>query len=68
MPFKSKSQMRYMFARNPKLAEEFAAAHKKAGKSFKTLPEKIKKKKKRKKRNRRIGPVDEVIKRGSYDT
>jgi hypothetical protein len=41
MPFKSKAQQRYMFARRPKLAKEFATETK----SFKKLPEKVKTKK-----------------------
>lgn len=41
MPFRSKSQQRYLFANNPKLAREFASKTK----SFKKLPEKIKKSK-----------------------
>lgn len=36
MPFKSKSQARYMFAKHPKLAKEFASKTK----SIKKLPEK----------------------------
>jgi hypothetical protein len=41
MPFKSKAQARYMFARHPEIALEFA--HK--TKSIKKLPEHSKKKK-----------------------
>jgi hypothetical protein len=40
MPFKSKAQQKLMFATNPKVAEEMASKTK----SFKKLPEKIKKK------------------------
>jgi len=36
MPFKSKSQARYMFAKHPKIAREFASKTK----SIKSLPEK----------------------------
>ena len=36
MPFVSRSQARYMFAKKPKLAKEFASATK----SIKALPEK----------------------------
>ena len=47
MPFKSKAQAKYMFAKKPELAKEFAAATP----SIKKLPEHVKKKptKKRKK-------------------
>ena len=38
MPFKSKSQARYLFAKNPSLAKEFASKTK----SIKALPEKKK--------------------------
>jgi len=41
MPFKSKSQLRYMFANHPEMAKEFM--HKTM--SIKSLPEKLKKKK-----------------------
>lgn len=41
MPFKSKAQQRYLYATNPKVAEEFAEHTK----SFKKLPEKVKKSK-----------------------
>ena len=37
MPFKSESQARYMFAKHPKIAKEFA----KHTKSIKALPEKV---------------------------
>jgi len=40
MPFKSKAQQRYMYAKHPKLAKEFSEKTK----SFKSLPEKVKKK------------------------
>lgn len=40
MPFKSKAQARFMFAKHPKLAKEFA----KETRSIKRLPEKKKKK------------------------
>ena len=42
MPFKSKAQARYMFARHPKIAKEFAAKTP----SIKALPNKVKGKKK----------------------
>lgn len=42
MPFKSKSQQRFMFARHPELAKEFAEHTK----NIKKLPEKVKRKKK----------------------
>jgi hypothetical protein len=45
MPFKSKAQARALFAKDPKLAKEFA----KETKSIKALPEKVKPKKKKKK-------------------
>lgn len=38
MPFKSKAQQRYMFAKHPKLAEEFAEETP----NMKKLPERIK--------------------------
>jgi len=41
MPFKSKAQARYMFAKKPELAKEFASKTK----SIKSLPNKVKKKK-----------------------
>lgn len=41
MPFKSKAQMRYLFAKKPKIAKEFA----KETRNFKKLKEKLKKKK-----------------------
>lgn len=47
MPFASKSQMRFMYATNPKVAKEMTKAQekKKGKKSFKRLPEKKKKSK-----------------------
>lgn len=44
IPFKSKAQMRYLFAREPEIAEEFAA-HTPKGKK---LPEHVKPKAKKK--------------------
>jgi hypothetical protein len=41
MPFKSKAQAKYMFAKHPKIAAEFASKTK----SIKALPNRIKKKK-----------------------
>lgn len=46
MPFDSKAQMRYLFAKEPKVAKRFAEEMKSSGKSIKALPEKVKKKKK----------------------
>lgn len=46
MPFKSKAQARFMFAKKPKLAKEFADETK----SIKKLPNKVKKTKAKKKR------------------
>lgn len=43
MPFKSKAQARYMFAKEPEIAREFADKTK----NIKALPEKVKKNKKR---------------------
>jgi len=42
MPFKSKAQMRFLFAKDPKLAKKMAKKQKKnkGKKSFKRLPEK----------------------------
>lgn len=45
MPFKSKAQARYLFAKEPEIAEEFAAKTK----SIKKLPEHVKKSKGKKK-------------------
>ena len=39
MPLKSKSQARFLFARHPEIAKEFAS------KTTKSLPEKLKKRK-----------------------
>lgn len=44
MPFKSTAQRGYLFANNPKVAREFAAATPKGAK----LPKHVKKKRKRK--------------------
>lgn len=41
MPFKSKAQQRYMYAKHPEIAEEFSAATP----NFKKLPEHVKDKK-----------------------
>lgn len=46
MPFKSKAQRRYLFANDPAVAREFAAATPKG----KKLPEKVKPKKKGKRK------------------
>ena len=43
MPFKSKAQARYMFAKKPELAKEFAEATP----SIKKLPNHVKKRKKK---------------------
>jgi hypothetical protein len=43
MPFKSKAQARYMYAKHPKLAKEFSEKTK----SIKALPEHVKKSKKK---------------------
>ena len=43
MPFKSKAQMRYLYATDPKLAKKFK---RKTKRKLKNLPEKINKKKK----------------------
>lgn len=45
MPFKSKAQQRYLFAKEPAVAREFA----KKTVDFKRLPEKVKPKKSHKK-------------------
>lgn len=45
MPFKSKAQQRFMFAKHPKIAKEFASEMTK--KQMEDLPEKKKKKKKK---------------------
>ncbi len=39
MPFKSKSQARYLYSQKPKMAKEFASKTK----SMKSLPNKVKK-------------------------
>ncbi len=44
MPFKSKAQARYMFAKKPELAEEFAEATP----NIKKLPNHVKKKRSKK--------------------
>ena len=44
MPFKSKAQQKYMFAKMPELAREFA--EKTPAKAYKKLPEHVKGKKK----------------------
>ena len=44
MPFKSKAQARYLFAKEPTVAKEFASKTP----SIKALPQHVKKKKKRK--------------------
>lgn len=46
MPFKSKAQARYLFAKEPEVAKEFASKTK----SIKALPNKVSAKKKRKKK------------------
>lgn len=43
MPFKSKAQARYLFAKEPGVAEEFASKTR----SIKALPQHVKKKKKK---------------------
>ena len=47
MPFKSAAQMRYLFAKEPKVAKRFAEEMKTQHKSFKGLPEKVASKKKK---------------------
>lgn len=42
MPFKSKAQMKYLFSKEPKVAEEFAK--KTSKQQMKKLPQKVKKK------------------------
>ncbi len=44
MPLKSKAQMRYLFAKEPEVAKEFASKTK----NIKKLPEKVSKKSKKK--------------------
>jgi hypothetical protein len=46
MPFKSKAQARYLFAKEPEIAQEFADKTK----SIKSLPNKVSKNKRRKKK------------------
>ena len=46
MPFKSKAQAKYLFAKKPELAKEFASKTK----SIKALPEKVKQNKVNKKK------------------
>lgn len=46
MPFKSKAQQKFMFAKKPKLAKEFAEHTP----NIKSLPEHVKKKKKSRRR------------------
>ena len=43
MPFKSKAQQKFMFARHPKIAKRWA----KHTKNIKSLPKKVRKRKKR---------------------
>ena len=45
MPFKSKAQAGYLFAKKPKVAKEFADATKEEGINIKKLPEHVKQKK-----------------------
>lgn len=40
MPFESKAQMRYMFAKHPRIAKRWADEQKSEGKPFETMPEK----------------------------
>lgn len=46
MPYKSKAQQRYLHATHPALAAEYDKEMKKSHKSFKRLPEHVKKRKK----------------------
>lgn len=46
MPFKSKAQMKYLYAKEPEVAKEFA--EKTSKKKMNNLPEKVKKAKKKK--------------------
>ena len=41
MPFSSKAQQRFMFARHPRIAKRWAKEHKKEHTSIKSLPEKL---------------------------
>jgi hypothetical protein len=45
MPFKSKSQQRYLYATNPKVAERYSVETPKG--AYNKMPEKVKKKSKR---------------------
>lgn len=47
MPFDSKAQMRYLYAKEPAVAKRFTEEMKRGGKSFKALPEKVLAKKKK---------------------
>jgi hypothetical protein len=47
MPFDSKAQMRYLYSKEPAVAKRFTEDMKSSGKSFKALPEKVKKKKRK---------------------
>ena len=49
MPFKSKAEARYLFAKKPEIAKEFASKTK----SIKALPEHVKSKSKPKKRSKK---------------
>lgn len=51
VPFKSKKQMAYMFVNHPRVAQEMADAQKrsKGKRSFKNLPDRVKRKSGRKK-------------------
>lgn len=53
MPFKSKKQAAYLFAKKPKIAKEFAAETP----DIKKLPTRIKKKKQSKKQLIKISPI-----------
>ena len=46
MPFKSKAQQRYLYAKEPKVAERFAKETPKG--AYKNLPDRVKRKKRRK--------------------
>lgn len=45
LPFRSRAQQRYLFARNPKVARKFAS--KTAKGAYKRLPERVRRKKRR---------------------
>ena len=47
MPFASKDQLRYLYAKEPSVAKRFTEEMKSSGKSMKALPEKVKKKKRK---------------------